>query len=373
MLLKKIITVVSVTLLLFCTANLATAEIKPGAITISPMVGQFNFDSGLNMDEDSGINYFTFGLGYNIDKNWAVEGLLGYTKPTFKTADFSTTVDTYQYEIDALYHFLPDNKLVPYLVGGVGGITYDPNTGDGDTDVMLNVGGGLKLALNDTVALRADVRRMIVFDAGGEDYNWSYLLGVTMAFGAEKEMMTLSASTPAPEPVLPCSDGDNDGICDKADNCPDTPKGCRVDSFGCPFDDDRDGIIDCLDKCPKTPAGAVVDSRGCWVISVAVLFDFDSSDLKPAALNELDKVYEVLKADDLKIEVQGYTCNMGPDDYNQNLSERRAQAVTSYLIDKGIDLNRLTTVGYGESNPAVSNDTKEGRIENRRVEFNTLD
>ena len=92
-----------------------------------------------------------------------------------------------------------------------------------------------------------------------------------------------------------------------------------MDENGCCLDSDRDGVIDCRDKCPKTPAGVKVDERGCWVISTVVLFDFDKADLKPEAAAELDQAYDILKDDDLKIEIQGHTCNMGPDAYNQKL------------------------------------------------------
>ena len=71
----------------------------------------------------------------------------------------------------------------------------------------------------------------------------------------------------------------------------------------------------------------------------------------------------------MKIEVAGHTDNVGPDKYNQNLSERRANAVMQYLVGKGISPNRLTAFGYGFSKPAESNDTPAGRAQNRRVEL----
>ena len=138
-------------------------------------------------------------------------------------------------------------------------------------------------------------------------------------------------------------------------------------------DSDGDGVIDCKDKCPNTPKGVTVDERGCWVISCTVLFDFDSANLKPEAQAELDKAYEIIKADDLTIEIQGHTDSIGAEKYNQGLSERRANTVKAYLVEKGIDENRLTTLGYGESKPAASNETKEGRMKNRRVQFKAID
>ena len=168
-------------------------------------------------------------------------------------------------------------------------------------------------------------------------------------------------------------DSDGDGVVDSKDKCPDTPKGCAVDSDGCPLDSDGDGVIDCRDNCPDTPKGVSVDDRGCWVISAVLLFEFDKADLKREAKEVLDKGCEILKQSSIKIEIQGYTCDMGSEAYNQRLSERRAEAVKSYLIEKDIDENRLTAVGYGENNPAASNDTENGRKKNRRVEFKAME
>ena len=72
---------------------------------------------------------------------------------------------------------------------------------------------------------------------------------------------------------------------------------------------------------------------------------------------------------DLNIEIQGYTDSTGEEDYNVQLSQRRAESVMSYLVSRGIDPDRLTAKGYGSVNPVASNDTPQGRAKNRRVEF----
>lgn len=101
-----------------------------------------------------------------------------------------------------------------------------------------------------------------------------------------------------------------------------------------------------------------------------VLFGFDRSDLTDQARTNLDKLTNVLqKYPDTDIEIIGHTDSKGTDEYNQNLSERRANNVASYLKTKGITSSRLTTRGMGESDPIASNDTEEGRSQNRRVEF----
>jgi len=137
-----------------------------------------------------------------------------------------------------------------------------------------------------------------------------------------------------------------------------------------PPDSDGDGVPDYLDKCPDTPRGAKVDERGCWAYLGAFLFDFDKWNLKPSVRPALDNAVEILKdSPGLKVEIQGHTDNIGSAAYNQQLSVKRAQSVYQYLVDHGIDESRLSVKGYGFSKPAYSNDTKEGRAKNRRVEF----
>ena len=101
-----------------------------------------------------------------------------------------------------------------------------------------------------------------------------------------------------------------------------------------------------------------------------ILFGFDSFDLSAEAKGNLDKMMTVFTSyPDTDIEVQGHTDSSGAESYNQTLSERRANAVTSYLLGKGIASARIKTVGYGETSPKYSNDSAEGRAQNRRVEF----
>jgi outer membrane protein OmpA-like peptidoglycan-associated protein len=101
-----------------------------------------------------------------------------------------------------------------------------------------------------------------------------------------------------------------------------------------------------------------------------VLFDFNKSDLKEASKKSLNQLVTILKKyPDTNIEVQGHTDNVGSDAYNETLSSRRANAVLIYLIDKGVASSRLTPKAMGEQYPKYSNDTEDGRSQNRRVEF----
>jgi outer membrane protein OmpA-like peptidoglycan-associated protein len=119
--------------------------------------------------------------------------------------------------------------------------------------------------------------------------------------------------------------------------------------------------------------GAQVERQGDELkvtFSEKILFDFDSSTLKSASQTQLNEVADVLnKYPDTNIIVKGHTDSKGTEEYNQRLSERRAQAVVTYLEDHGVADARMTARGYGESQPVADNATEEGRAENRRVEF----
>jgi OOP family OmpA-OmpF porin len=135
-------------------------------------------------------------------------------------------------------------------------------------------------------------------------------------------------------------------------------------------DSDGDGVLDDQDECPDTPKGATVNSKGCWTLKGVVLFDFDKYDIKPEAYPLLDEVVTIVKKNpQMEMEMQGHTDNVGSAEYNQGLSERRAQAVMDYLVRNGIDPERLSYRGYGLTRPAASNDTEEGRTQNRRAEL----
>jgi len=101
-----------------------------------------------------------------------------------------------------------------------------------------------------------------------------------------------------------------------------------------------------------------------------ILFDVNKSDLKPVAKTNLENLASILnKYEDTNILIEGHTDNTGSDEYNMQLSERRSQAVANYLATLNVDATRFTIMGYGESQPIATNETVEGRAQNRRVEL----
>jgi OOP family OmpA-OmpF porin len=141
----------------------------------------------------------------------------------------------------------------------------------------------------------------------------------------------------------------------------------------CALDDDGDGVNNCIDKCPDTIKGMAVDADGCPIADIVTLkinFDFDKSDIKPQYHQELADFASYMKQQQsfTVVEIAGHTDSVGSDEYNQKLSERRAKAVRDYMVNElGMDGNLFSAVGYGESKPVATNDTDEGRAENRRI------
>ena len=380
-------------LLLLAFAATGMAEVKAGSVSITPYIGGYRFEG--NMDVENGP---VFGLrgGYNFTKNAGLEGYFHYVKAEFKGVAGNPDMKLLGYGIDGLYHFLPGNRLVPFLAAGVGMTHYDPEIMNSRNKLTINYGGGLKYFLTDNVALRADLRH--VLPVNGRYNDLLYTIGVTFAFGGTKETPAPvaapeSAPAPAPSASAPAApaavvigDSDNDGVLDNQDKCPDTPAGVTVDAVGCPLDSDGDGVYDYLDKCPGTPAGVTVDAVGCpppapatpketaiiekGRVTLNVEFDFDKAVVKKQYYNEINELATVLKKyPDLKIAIEGHTDNIGTTAYNEKLSQRRAEAVMNYLIKQSeIDAARLSAKGYGETRPIASNATKAGRQKNRRVE-----
>ena len=137
-------------------------------------------------------------------------------------------------------------------------------------------------------------------------------------------------------------------------------------------DTDGDGVPDYKDKCPNTPKGAIVDKDGCWAYH-GVFFDFDKYDIKPEFHDLFQNAVKVMNLNPgLEVQIEGHTDSIGSVEYNQKLSDRRAQAVKDYMVNKGVSASRMTTKGFGESDPIADNHTEEGRAYNRRVEYEII-
>jgi OOP family OmpA-OmpF porin len=237
--------------------------------------------------------------------------------------------------ISALYHFDTETAFVPYVSLGVGGI-WTKRQAYADYDSTAATGAvGFKYFFNDTVALRVEASDTYGFRK--RNYNVTprengrinapvIAAGLTFQFGGSPK----------------CADSDGDGVCDPYDKCPGTPAGYKVNADGCPM---------------------------TVSIKMEINFDFDKSIIKPEYYSEVEKVANFLKSHPLSsTEVEGHTDSRGSDEYNEKLSQRRADAVREALLERfSIDPARVKAIGYGESRPIADNETAEGRAENRRV------
>jgi len=139
-----------------------------------------------------------------------------------------------------------------------------------------------------------------------------------------------------------------------------------------PKDSDADGIIDSLDKCPNTPKNVLVNHYGCPIITtLRINFDFNKANIKKIYYPQIEKIAIAMKNNpNLKIEIDGYTDNIGSKEYNLKLSLKRAQAVKDILVKKyGINPKRIVVKEFGEKYPLLPNTTPTNRALNRRVEI----
>ncbi len=178
-----------------------------------------------------------------------------------------------------------------------------------------------------------------------------------------------------------CPDTDGDGVADPDDECPEVAG--PAENNGCPWPDaDADGIPDKDDLCPDVPG--TVANQGCPEVTEAVrktlndyaktiLFDTGKSTIKEQSADVLNNIVGILQEYAYaRFNIEGHTDSVGSAALNQKLSEERAGAVRNYLIENGIASDRLVSAGYGEDRPIASNNTREGRRTNRRVEINLI-
>jgi OOP family OmpA-OmpF porin len=338
---KLVLTLAAASLAMGSTHLVADAD-QPYHVT--GQFGTVNFANARNLRTDD--VWWSVGFGRFFGNNFSLDLEYDQFEGTWKDAQTvspGTTDDKWKLRNVGLmgrYHF-GEAKVRPYLALGLGSLKHT-NVADSGSNLAYTLGAGLQ----GKVAKHATVRGQVVyrFDNDGDTLatnnrfgDWIFSIGLNIDFGGKAE------PPPPPNPDL-----------------------------------DGDGVLNERDKCPNTRPGAVVDLDGCEVEAVIELdgvnFDFDKATLRPEAKAVLNEAAALLsKHDRVVVEIAGHTDSMGSEEYNQGLSERRAASVKDYLTSKGVKATHLTAKGYGESRPVASNDTEEGRAENRRVEMIVLD
>jgi len=251
----------------------------------------------------------------------------------------------------------------PYLLAGIG-LTHVAELGQ--QDLSFPVGGGFNFRLGKPKHYNAYLNVQSQYRIVIDEYrrNFVHSIGIVFPLG--------TGVIPPPPP----KDTDGDGI---TDNCPDEvgPK----ENKGCPYPDrDGDGLFDKDDKCPDEAGPS--SNNGCpelkkedkETLSFAaqnIYFDTGKSVIKSSSFEIMDKVADILnRYPSYNCSIGGHTDSLGNAASNQKLSEKRAKACYDYLVSKGVSGTRLSYAGYGEAQPIADNKYKDGRDQNRRVEFN---
>ena len=250
----------------------------------------------------------------------------------------TTVNDQFLYGLGMNFAFNESLEAIGELVGW----TQFDNFFSSDFRPMI-VRGALRFFPNPKVAMTFGGGAGVLKGLGAPDFEVFLTVGYVPAY---------RHYTPPPPPP-PCPDVDNDGLCDTDDYCP-AESGSR-ENCGCP----PDPLI-------------YIDEAAKMIRNQKIYFDFDKSTVKSVSYPILNTIADTLKArPDIKsLRIVGHTDSVGTEQYNQGLSERRANAVRNYLVKQGVPASQLDAIGKGESDPIDTNETDEGRSRNRRVGFN---
>ena len=403
------------------------ADSHGGNNYINLAVGIEDFDNDRQIKSK---DFFSLGFEHRYNSNWAVEIFANDASPQPKAG--GERIDLTQYGVDALYYFdqsNPDSNIQPYGAFGLGVSEFETDADDNE-EGQARVGLGLRYLLGDHWSLRGDTRLLYSEESHTADNTIS--IGISYAFSPQKMAKpepVVMVKEPEPDsdgdgvldkndncpgtgagiavdsrgcpldrdkdgvpdhrdqcPDSPAGvavdengctpDDDGDGVPNNTDQCPNTEKGASVDAKGCMLDNDGDGVGNYRDECPTTPAGRAVDEKGCKYVlkrteemTLQINFASNSNNVTQDQYAEIEKVAEFLtKYGDVSTVIEGHTDDRGAADYNETLSQSRANAVRNVLIETySIAASRVTAVGFGESRPIQTNDTSAGRLANRRV------
>jgi OOP family OmpA-OmpF porin len=232
----------------------AMAEPIGSHVTFTPFGGFTLFDPKLHYPGSNLSLTDNLHVGGRLgwqSKSWVgIESAVGFSPTTSDIAVGAQDYDWLHASGNLMVSPVRGRWGNPFVFAGLGWTQLKPASGEKRTTNTIEFGAGEQLWMTDDVGLRFEARDVSfkpLENVGGQSYFHNVVLGVglTFALGA-----------------IP-RDTDGDGVPDKKDKCPDTPKGATVDATGCPHDSDGDGVLDGLDQCPNTPKGATIDAKGC--------------------------------------------------------------------------------------------------------------
>lgn len=317
-------------------ATVALAD--AGQFYIAPGLQKMNYDAEVGLDNDLG---YVIGIGYDFTSRLSAEFSVMDLNPETKA---KRELDQDLWKIDVLYGLDFDlGRFKPFVVSGLGNSNID-----GENDSIWDIGAGLRLPLNERWTWRTSIRNYYALGRDFEDQDFGIDTTLVYRFGGSRKSMASSNEPPREgiQEVVAVADADRDGVPDANDLCSDTPRSYAVDKDGCPI---------AIEEVAR--------------VELLVNFDFDRSEVKEQYLPEIERVARFMEQyPDRVVELEGHTDSRGTDAYNLGLSQRRAEAVMAELVGRfGISPSRVSAKGFGESQPIGSNDSAQGRAENRRV------
>jgi OOP family OmpA-OmpF porin len=304
------------------------------------------------------------GVGFLLGKQWD-DGLgleLSLFSDLIETGENQGT-DYYRQNLglDAFYAFGNRKVFTPFVLIGAGVGRNDVFPDDRDSyDWVANGGLGFVTSslVFDLFRVRGEFR---YFYDNFEDGSLDYRLGLGLEIPIRREVVFVTETVIETQYKTITETKTEEKV-----------KVVEVDTGL--TDSDEDGVVDSRDRCPDTPHGTRVDGDGCPLKKVTALrgvtFELNSARLRPDSRTILAEVGEILKKyPDLQVEIAGHTDATGRDFTNQVLSQRRAESVLNFLTEYGVPPAQMTAAGYGETQPVATNETREGREQNRRVEM----
>ena len=320
-------------------------------------------------------------LGLNLQlNNYYIKPRFDFEYVDISSKENEIPTSLLKVSANGVYEFTQQNKLYPYVLGGVGYESVTDSRKGFESHPFVQGGGGLGIGITENIKAKAELKALQILGGDKENNEFIASVGVAMPFG-DKAQPVVSTQ------IL---DSDNDGVMDRLDKCPNTPPGTQVDGSGCPLqvsapvsfsekecpikidlpDEDRDGVEDSVDQCPGTPCDFSVDSKGCPIKAILrIHFATNSAKITDYSMKKVRKFAQfLLNHKGSLVHITGHTDNRASDAYNMVLSKKRADAVKQALIDLGVSPSRLSTEGRGERDPIASNSTKQGMALNRRIE-----
>ena len=337
-----------VAIALAMSASLLLAGNNTYKYEVTPVMGGVLPEGNLNLE-----NYFTYGLtmGINLKNNMFNQVEIGYLRSdNIKYENSNQKTDFNRYFIDLVKNYKLNNKTSLYSLVGVGYESLNNNQFDNKDSGFANYGLGLKYKVKENLFLKGEVKDEVKFSHG--DNNLIYTVGVGIPFGKVAQETAPRKVVLPPVVMAP-------KVIQKV-----TPKKIIIK------DSDGDGVIDAKDQCPNTPKGVKVNSVGCPLqITLKLNFGTNKAVIKPEYDKKIQEYakYLVKMQKIYKITVKGYTDSIGNAKYNKKLSFLRANAVRDRLVSLGVNPEDIKACGCGEDDPLASNATKKGRSENRRV------